>query len=73
MGAQDIILDAIDELTYRNYRWNREQAPEILPASWKKIYGPNADAYEARYQAEVNAYAEKRIREDIERHYGNPA
>jgi hypothetical protein len=41
----------VDELTYCNYRFNRDRSPEITPAQWGKIF-PNIDRLEQRYQAE---------------------
>ena len=41
----------VDELTFRNYRYNRKLWPEREPVDWARIY-PNAAAMEARYQAE---------------------
>lgn len=48
MTANAIIAD----LTYINYAHNRDAAPHITPEGWKKVYGPEVDAMEARYQAE---------------------
>lgn len=48
----DPILKAMLDLTYRAYEYNRNKAPDITPESWKKIFGPEADEFEARYQAD---------------------
>lgn len=42
----------VDELTYRNYRWNRKQSPQI-PVEWYKKVLPNVEAMEKRYQWEL--------------------
>lgn len=42
---------AVDELRYRNYAYNRDRNPRISPAQWEAVYGPT-DAMERRYQAE---------------------
>lgn len=43
----------IDELTYRNYYWNRKRRPDISADRWAAIYA-NAEAMEKRYQQEVH-------------------
>lgn len=40
----------IDHLTYASYKHNRDISPEVPPARWVTIYGPNATAMEAQYQ-----------------------
>jgi hypothetical protein len=40
------------DLTYRCYAHNRDLSPDITPASWKKVFGPEVDDFEARYQAD---------------------
>lgn len=47
MEAQELV----DELTYRNYMYNRGLAPEITPEQWEDVYGETA-AMEERYQKE---------------------
>ena len=42
----------IDELTFRNYLWNKKDNPEIKLTSWAKVYGEIAYAMEARVIAE---------------------
>lgn len=46
------VLGIFDYLTYVSYANNRDSAPDITPNSWKKVYGPEVDSMEARYQAE---------------------
>lgn len=47
----------IDELTYRNFVWNRHYCisagREFKPDEWRRIYGDNVYTFEARYQAEI--------------------
>lgn len=43
--------EIVDELTYRNYAWNRTISSEITPEQWSNVYGDVA-AMEARYQDE---------------------
>ena len=45
-------LYLIYEMTYRSYAYNRTEAPQITPNSWKKVYGQEVDDMEKRYQAE---------------------
>lgn len=43
----------IDELTYRSYRAQRVQFPNIPPSHWQLIYGAEEQrAFERRYQGE---------------------
>ena len=44
----------VDELTYRNYTYNRSIAPEITALEWVRVYGPAALEMEKRYQEEVS-------------------
>ena len=44
-------VEIVDELTYRCYAWNREQAPHVTSEQWLKLF-PQARAFEARYQTE---------------------
>ena len=48
----DNIVNFVDELTYINYRHNRKISPSVSAERWERVYGPNAPAMEARYQAE---------------------
>jgi hypothetical protein len=43
--------ELIDELTYRNYSYNRKRSPEIPAEKWRKVFS-NADKMEKRFQAE---------------------
>ena len=43
----------IDELTFRNYLWNRKDNPQIKVSSWAKVYGEVVYAMEARVIAET--------------------
>jgi hypothetical protein len=42
---------AIDHLTYSNYKANRQRSPGITPERWSKVY-PNVQDLEAKYQSE---------------------
>jgi len=44
----------VDELTYRNYAYNRSIAPEITALEWVCVYGPIVLMMEKRYQEEVS-------------------
>ena len=48
--------ELITELTFANYRFNRERNPEITPAQWGKIF-PQVDRLEVRYQQEQEQHA----------------
>ena len=41
----------IDELTFRNYLWNRKDNPQIKVSSWAKVYGQVVYKMEARIEA----------------------
>lgn len=47
----DDMVDAVDELTYCNYRHNRNIST-VSPERWEKVYGPQAREMEKRYQLE---------------------
>lgn len=49
---KDPILNMMDDLIYHSYEHARNNSPEITPESWKNIFGPEADGFEARYQAD---------------------
>jgi hypothetical protein len=53
--AQDwMIVDSIDELTYRSYARNRAAAPNLMQATWETAYGKeNVARFEARRLATV--------------------
>lgn len=53
----DSLLGIVDELTYINYRHNRNLSPHITPERWEKSYGPQAKAMEERYQQEIDYFA----------------
>ena len=40
----------IDELTFRNYLWNRKDNPQIKVSSWAKVYGEVVYRMEARIE-----------------------
>ena len=40
----------IDELTFRNYLWNRKDNPQIKVSSWAKVYGQVVYKMEARIE-----------------------
>ncbi len=40
------------DLVYKSYAFNRENSPDITPQSWKKVYGPEVEDFEARYQTQ---------------------
>lgn len=46
------ITALMGDLVYKSYAFNRDQAPDITPQSWKKIFGEEVDEFEAKYQAE---------------------
>jgi hypothetical protein len=46
------MVGLVSELTYQNYRFNREQAPEVSPERWANVFGSQAAELEERYQAE---------------------
>ncbi len=54
MGKPELITVAelLDELTYANYKFNRQRSPDITPEQWSKIYR-NVGALEARFQADL--------------------
>jgi hypothetical protein len=43
----------IDELIYRNYRYNRLRSPDISPEKYRLVFA-NADAMEQRFQREAS-------------------
>ena len=43
----------IDELTFKNYLWNKKDNPRIKVSSWAKVYGEMVYAMEARVIAET--------------------
>ena len=47
--------DIICELTYINYKHNRELSPEISPERWEKVYGESTPSMERRYTDELLA------------------
>ena len=55
----------IDALTYASYRYNRVNAPKIAPERWRAVF-VEADALEARYQAE--RAGERLVRETFSGH-----
>jgi hypothetical protein len=44
--------DIVSDLTFLNYAYNRDRSPEITPERWAKVYGPNTETMEMRYQRE---------------------
>ena len=44
--------DLISELTYANYKYNRQRSPHITPAQWQVVFGEATTRMEARYQRE---------------------
>jgi hypothetical protein len=46
------IVNTIDELVYKNYKWNRQQFPHWTVGEWAGVYGPNAYLMEIRFQEE---------------------
>lgn len=65
----------VNELVYRNYRFNREQSPETPPQQWAQVFGARSEQLEERYQMELTTdgtpgdvqsfLAEKRYEEDL--------
>jgi len=49
--------DLRDRLVFINYAANRDHCPEVTPERWKKVYGPEVDEMEKRYQAEKQKVA----------------
>jgi hypothetical protein len=43
----------IDELTYLNYRYNRQHSPDIKADTWVAVYGQNTYSMERRYLQEL--------------------
>lgn len=62
------LIDMVATLTYINYSANRVAAPDITPQSWEKIYGPDVEWMEERFQQEKagkeSAYVSARIDKD---------
>lgn len=48
------IHQAVDELTYINYKFNRIEYPEVSPQRWANVYGKNSESMEERFQKENN-------------------
>lgn len=46
------ITHLFNDWVYCDYVKNRLKAPDITPASWKKVYGPEVDLMEAQFQAD---------------------
>ena len=42
----------LDELTFSNYRHNRQRSPHITPEQWRRTIPEFTEAMEARYQQE---------------------
>lgn len=40
----------VEELTYSNYKHNRQRAPDITPEQWRQTIPEFTEAMEARYQ-----------------------
>jgi len=45
----------IDDLTYANYKYNRQVSPHVT--GWETIFGTKTPIMEARYQAELKVNA----------------
>lgn len=51
IGIEAILPQQIvDEITYLNYQANRDACPETAAERWRKVYGPDVDWMEPRYQ-----------------------
>lgn len=47
------ITNTVDELTYRNYCYNRNKRPDIEYKRWGKVFGEKeVEEFEAKYQNE---------------------
>jgi hypothetical protein len=62
MNIQDIakatkqeLAQAVDEMVYQNYKYNRERAPEIAAERWVAVYGLDALLMELRLQKEYRS------------------
>lgn len=51
------IGEILDDLVYASYVANRQAAPGIAPRRWAKVYGPEVDAMEERYQRDQQVAA----------------
>jgi hypothetical protein len=51
--TEDDIRNAINDLKYQSYRYNRQRSPEIAHGRWHLIYGVDAYLYEVIYQKEI--------------------
>ena len=52
--VDEIMQDLVDELTYRSYRAQREQFPEVAPARWGGLYGYAwVEIMEKRFMREI--------------------
>ena len=49
--ATDSPKSIISELTYANYKYNRQLSPEVT--NWETIFGTQTVQLEARYQEEL--------------------
>jgi hypothetical protein len=48
------MADLMADLTYSNYKFNRERSPHIPPERWAQVFGSSAWVMlEARYQREL--------------------
>lgn len=47
-------INPIDELTYRSYKQNRLDNPQVSPERWKSIFGDSVDSMEPRFTKESN-------------------
>lgn len=56
------VHNIVSDLTYINYRHNRQISPHVTPERWEKVYGPSTKMMEFQYQREL---ANKGLKEGI--------
>lgn len=45
-------IPIVNDLIYRNYRFNRLRSPEVTPEEWRVVYGDRVDQLERLFQLE---------------------
>jgi len=54
-STKEQLVQAVDEMVYQNYKYNRERAPEIAADRWVVVFGPDALLMELRLQREYRS------------------